>query len=210
MPVRLPAMQRQPTIPVFDVGGVLLDWDPRHLYRKLFDDNDAMEYFLATVCTREWNLQLDAGRGYADGVAELVDRFPDQADLIRAYDDRWPEMVSGVLEGTVEILRTLQESGRPVYAITNYSAEKFALSRELWPFLDAFDGVIVSGEVKALKPQPEIFRILFDRHDLRPADCLFIDDVAANVAGAEAVGMHGHQFTSPERLRTDLEATGIL
>ena len=203
-------MQQSPSIAVFDVGGVLLDWDPRHLYRKMFDDADAMETFLATVCTREWNLQLDAGRGYADSIAELVGRFPEQADLIRAYDERWPEMVAGTLEGTVEILRSLQESDQPVYAITNFSAEKFALSRALWPFLDAFDGVVVSGEVKALKPQPEIFQILFERHDLTPSDCLFIDDVPANVAGAEAVGMHGHHFTSPENLRTDLEAAGIL
>ncbi len=203
-------MRRSPSIAVFDVGGVLLDWDPRHLYRKMFDDADAMERFLATVCTREWNLRLDAGRRYADGVAELVARFPDQADLIRAYDERWPEMIAGVIEGTVEILTTLQAGDRPVYAITNFSAEKFALSRALWPFLDAFDGVVVSGEVKTLKPRPEIFRILFERHGLTPADCLFIDDVPANVAGAEAVGMHGHHFTSPENLRNDLEAAGIL
>lgn len=210
MRAKMPAMQQSPSIAVFDVGGVLLDWNPRHLYRKMFDDADAMEHFLTTVCTREWNLQLDAGRGYANGIAELVERFPDQADLIRAYDERWPEMVAGVIEGTVEILETLQAGYRPVYAITNFSAEKFALSRALWPFLDAFDGVVVSGEVKALKPQPEIFRILFERHDLTPSDCLFIDDVPANVAGAEAVGMHGHHFTSPERLRRDLEAVGIL
>ena len=203
-------MQRSPSIAVFDVGGVLLDWDPRHLYRKMFDDAGAMEHFLATVCTHEWNLQLDAGRGFADGVAELVERFPDQADLIRAYDDRWPEMIAGVIEGAVRILRTLQESGRPVFAITNFPAEKFALARQLWPFLDAFDGVVVSGEVKTLKPRPEIFQILFERHDLTPAECLFIDDVPANVAGAEAVGMHGHHFTSPQRLRADLEAAGIL
>ena len=203
-------MQQMPSIAVFDVGGVLLDWNPRHLYRKMFDDADAMEHFLATVCTREWNLQLDAGRGYADGVAELVERFPDQAELIRAYDERWPEMIAGAIEGTVEILETLQASDRPVYAITNFSAEKFALSRELWPFLDDFDGVVVSGEVKTLKPQPEIFQILFERHGLTPSDCVFIDDVATNVAGAEAVGMHGHHFTSPENLRKDLEAAGIL
>lgn len=203
-------MQQSPSIAVFDVGGVLLDWNPRHLYRKMFEDPDAMEHFLATVCTREWNLELDAGRGYADGVAELVDRFPDQADLIRAYDERWPEMIAGVIEGTVEILETLQASDRPVYAITNFSAEKFALSRELWPFLDAFDGVVVSGEVKTLKPQPEIFQILFERHGLTPSDCVFIDDVATNVAGAKAVGMHGHHFTSPENLRKDLKAAGIL
>ena len=203
-------MQQSPSIAVFDVGGVLLDWNPRHLYRKMFDDADAMEHFLATVCTREWNLQLDAGRGYVDGVAELVERFPDQAELIRAYDERWPEMIAGVIEGTVEILETLQAGDRSVYAITNFSAEKFALSRQLWPFLDAFDGVVVSGEVKTLKPQPEIFQILFERHDLTPSDCVFIDDVPANVAGAEAVGMHGHHFTSPESLRADLEAAGIL
>lgn len=203
-------MTAQPSIPVFDVGAVLIDWNPRYLYRKLFDDEAAMETFLATVCTPAWNLEMDAGRPWDEGIAELVARFPDQAPLIRAFRDRWPEMVSGPLDDTVDILAALKAAGRPLYAITNFSAEKFAYERARRPFFAWFDGIVVSGEIGCIKPAPEIYHRLLDTHGLEAADCLFIDDTPANVEGARAVGMHVHHFIGAAGLREALEACGML
>lgn len=203
-------MTAQPSIPVFDVGAVLIDWNPRYLYRKLFDDEAAMETFLATVCTPAWNLEMDAGRPWDEAIAELVARFPDQAPLIRAFRDRWPEMVSGPLDDTVDILAALKAAGRPLYAITNFSAEKFAFERARRHFFAWFDGIVVSGEIGCIKPAPEIYHRLLDTHGLDAADCLFIDDTPANVEGARAVGMHVHHFTGAAGLRAALEACGML
>lgn len=202
-------MTAQPLVPVFDIGGVLLDWNPRYLYRKLFTDEAAMEHFLTTVCTSEWNLQQDAGRTWAEGISELCGRFPEQAELIRCYDTRWEEMIPRVFEGTVELLQQLKRRG-PVYAITNFSAEKFAYSKTRWPFLTSFDGCVVSGECRMIKPEPAIYRHLCQQYGLEPARCLFIDDVQKNVDGARAVGMQAVRFESPEQLRAELAARGML
>ena len=141
----------RPTV-VFDIGAVLLEWNPRHLYRKLFADEAAMETFLAEVCTHDWNLSMDGGTPFPEAIAAKVAEFPHHEPLIRAFDERWEEMVPHVIEGTVEILKGLKERGDKVYAITNFSAEKFALALTKWPFLGWFDGVIVSAHEKLLKP----------------------------------------------------------
>ncbi len=203
-------MTKTATVPVFDIGGVLLDWNPRYLYRTLFDDEAAMETFLATVCTPEWNRRLDAGMTFAEGIPELMDRFPDQADMIFAYRDRWIEMVPAALDDTVAILDRLKSAGHPLYAITNFAAETFALTRQRWDFLSWFDGIVVSGEIKALKPEPEIYRLLLGQNGLAAGDCLFIDDVQENVDGAIAVGMNALRFTDAETLRSDLRDHGLI
>lgn len=203
-------MATAPPIPVFDVGGVLLDWDPRHLYRRLIPDEAARERFLATVCTPLWNLQMDRGRPWADGVAELVDRFPDQALLIRAFDEHWPEMVADAYPATVALLEGLMDRGHGVYCITNFSADKFALTRARFPFLDRFAGIVVSGEVGLVKPEPAIYRCLIERYDLDPGRCLFIDDMAINVEAARLVGMTAHHYTGPDDLEGALAAAGLL
>lgn len=197
-------MTKSATIPVFDVGGVLLDWDPRYLFRTLFDDEAAMETFLATVCTPAWNRRIDGGMTLADGIAELLERFPDQSAMIRAYGDRWTEMIPAALDGTVAVLEELKTAGHRLYAITNFGAETFALTRKRWSFLDWFDGIVVSAEIKALKPELEIYRHLLDTYGLDAGDCLFIDDVQENVDGAMAVGMHAVRFRDAETLRSDL------
>lgn len=207
--VRVP-MRGSPCVPVFDIGGVLLDWNPRHLYRKLFADEAAMERFLATVCTPLWNLSLDAGKPFAQGVAELVARFPEQAELIRAFDERWQEMVPRAFDDTVALLGELRARGRRLYAITNFSAEKLALERQRWPFLSWFDGMVVSGEVGLVKPGAAIYRCLLSGYGLAAGDCLYIDDAEINVAGARAVGMHAVRFETAARLRAELEAAGLL
>ena len=191
---------------VFVLGGVLIDWDPRYLYRKLLDDEAAVEEFLATVCTPEWNAEQDRGRPFAEGVAELVERYPVHAAAITAYHERWPEMLGGAVGGTVEVLAELRAAGVPVYALTNWSAETFGIARERFEFLEWFDGVLVSGEERMIKPDPAIFRLLLDRFGLDPGATFYIDDSPANVAAADRLGFDALRFTSPAQLRRDLAA----
>lgn len=201
----------RPSIVVFDIGQVLIEWDPRHLYRDLFDgDEDLMEDFLANVCTMDWNLEQDRGRSWEEAVALLAAEHPYCSELIRAYHERWEEMVPGPVEGTPEILMELKRRGRTVYAITNFSVEKLELSRKRFDFLTLFDDVVVSGEVKLIKPDPAIFRVLLDRHGLDPSDTYFIDDSPANVEAARSLGMNAHHFTGAGRLRAEMEALGLL
>ena len=195
---------------VFDLGGVLIDWDPRHLYRKLLADEAAVEEFLATVCTPEWNAELDRGRPFAEGVAELVERHPEHAATIAAYHERWPEMVAGDIPGTVEVLAELRAAGVPLYALTNWSAETFAIARERFEFLEWFDGLLVSGEERVTKPDPAIFQLLLDRFGLDPTATVFVDDSEANVAAARRLGFDAIRFTGHEELRRELVARRLL
>ena len=199
-----------PTTVVFDLGNVLVDWNPRHLYRKLFDDEAAMERFLAEVITRDWIIAWDMGRPMADGIAELAARHPRHGGEIAASHARWNEMIPGAIDGSVKILAELKQRGTPLYALTNWSAETFPIARPRFPFLEWFDGIVVSGEIKMVKPDPAIYRHLLRTHRLEAADCVFIDDSPANVAGAEDVGLKGLRFTSPAQLRRDLERLGLL
>jgi 2-haloacid dehalogenase len=195
---------------VFDLGGVLIDWDPRHLYRKLLADEAAVEEFLATVSTPEWNAELDRGRPFAEGVAELVERHPEHAATIAAYHERWPEMVAGDIPGTVEVLAELQAAGVPLYALTNWSAETFAITRGRFEFLEWFDGLLVSGEERVTKPDPAIFQLLLDRFGLDPTATVFVDDSEANVAAARRLGFDAIRFTGHEELRRELVARRLL
>jgi 2-haloacid dehalogenase len=195
---------------VFDLGGVLIDWDPRYLYRKLLDDEAAVEEFLATVCTPEWNAEQDRGRPFAEGVAELVERHPVHAVAITAYHERWPEMLGGAVDDTVEVLAELRAAGVPVYALTNWSAETFGVARERFEFLEWFDGVLVSGEERMIKPDPAIFRLLLDRFGLDPGATFYVDDSEPNVEAAGRLGFDAVRFTTPARLRRDLEARRLL
>jgi len=206
-------MQRSadPTIAVFDIGGVLIDWNPRYLYRKLFaEDTAAMEEFLTTVCTPEWNLQQDAGRPWQDAIDELTARYPDKAELIAAYHLHWDEMVPGPIPGTTDLLWDLKRRGNPVYCITNFSVDKLDRARERFDVLNAFDGIVISGEVRLVKPDPAIYRRLLDDNGLKAEDTVFIDDVQKNVDGARAVGMHAVRFVDADTLRRDLIGYGML
>ncbi|MFQ6018623.1 MAG: HAD family hydrolase [Kiloniellaceae bacterium] len=195
---------------IFDLGGVLIDWNPRYLYRKLFDDEAEMERFLATVCTKSWNERQDAGRPVAEAVAELVARHPAQAALIEAYYARFPEMIDGSLEDSVAVLAELRARDVPLYCLTNFSAETFPHARARFEFLDWFRGILVSGEVGMRKPDPRIYRLFLRRYGVDAVKAVFIDDVAANVAGADAVGITGLHFSSASTLRRDLAALGLL
>lgn len=204
-------LSRDRNVVVFDLGGVLIDWDPRYLYRKLLPgDTAGIEEFLATVCTQEWNRGQDAGRLFADGVRLVKARHPARADLIDAYHARFDEMMAGPILGSVEILAELRARGTPLYGLTNFSSETYPLARERFEFLGWFRGIIVSGEVRVIKPDPEIYQILIQRFGLDPQRAVFIDDTAANVEAAQRFGMHGIHFRGPTALRAALAELGLL
>lgn len=194
---------------VFDVGGVLIDWNPRHLYRKLLPDETAIDAFLDEVGFHAWNAQQDAGRAWDQAVADLAGRFPHRRALIEAADGRWPEMVAGPIAGTVAILEALHESGTPLFAITNFSSAKWRLTQERFSFLNRFRDIVVSGDERVVKPEADIFRRFLDRNDLAPEECLFIDDSPVNTKGAAAIGMRPVRFQSPDALREALAEHGI-
>jgi 2-haloacid dehalogenase len=205
------ALSARRRVVVFDLGGVLLQWNPRFLYRKLFPGDDAeMERFLAEVCTEEWNERQDAGRSFADAVAELRPMHADKLHLIEAFGLRFDEMIPGAIEGTVAIASELKGRGVPLYALTNWSSETFPSQRARFPFLSWFDGIVVSGDEGVIKPDPRIFRILLERHLVAPEEAVFIDDNPRNAAAASALGIHGIHFQSPERLRAELATLGLL
>jgi len=196
---------------VFDFGGVLVDWNPRYLYRELFaNDEEAVEGFLATVCTMEWHSKHDAGRPMAEGVAELVAAFPEKAGLIGAFKARWRDMFRGQIEGTVEVLHALKAVGIPLYGLTNYSSEKFDELHEQVDFLPLFDDILVSGKVGLVKPDPAIFQLMLSRFDLEPSATIFVDDSPENVGAATAMGLKGFHFSGPEGLVKDLITLGLL
>lgn len=197
-------------IVVFDFGNVLLDWNPRHLYRKLFTDHAQMEWFLTEVCSPAWNLAQDGGRPWVDAEAEAIARHPAQATHIRAFRARWHEMVSGPIAGSVALLHDLARANVPLYGITNFAADTCAETLERFAFFNLFHGIIVSGDVKLLKPDARIYRRLETDHSVDLARCVFIDDVEANCAGARAVGMAAIRFETPEQLRRDLGSVAQL
>jgi len=201
----------EPRTVIFDFGGVLVDWNPRYLYRRLFPgDPDGMERFLAEVCTTEWNQRQDAGRPWAEAIAELVALHPAQADLIRAYRERWEETLGGPIDGSVAILREVRAAGHRILGLTNWSHETFPRARTLFPFFDWFDGIVVSGEEQLIKPDPRLFTRLLERYRVDPARAVFIDDSPRNVEAAAALGIHGIHFRSPPALRDELTALGVL
>jgi 2-haloacid dehalogenase len=195
---------------VFDIGGVLLDWDPRHLYRKLFDDEEAMNRFLGEVCTMEWHLRHDLGHSVEKSCEDLVAVHPGDAEMIRAWGRRSEEMVAGPIEGTVEILAELRCAGVRCYAVTNMERETYPRRVARYPFLDWFDGSVVSGFEGVVKPDPRIFELLLSRFELSAPSTVFIDDSPANVEAARSLGMQAVRFTSPAQLRAELERMGLL
>src|SRR5256885_1372479 len=198
------------SVVVFDLGGVLIQWNPRHLYRKLLPDEALMEEFLGTVCTQDWNERQDAGRSFAEAEAELIRHHPDKVDLIRAWCARFDEMIPGAIDEVVAILSELKDRGTPVYALSNWSAEPFAPQRRRFPFLSWFDGIVVSGHEGVIKPDPRIFELLLSRYSLKPEQAVFIDDNPANAAAASALGIHGIAYRSPDQLRSELTGLRLL
>ena len=199
------------SVVVFDLGGVLFDWDPRYLYRKLLPDEDAVEDFLATVCTPDWNAKQDLGRSVADAVAELHALHPDKIDLINAYYERWNEAIGSTIEGTVRLLDRLHRARCPaLYALTNWPADTFPAARRRYEFLARFSDIIVSGEVKLGKPDPQVFELMFQRCGFNPENSVFIDDLIENIEVARSLGMHGIHFRSPRQTGNELRKLGLI
>jgi 2-haloacid dehalogenase len=195
---------------VFDIGGVLLDWSPRHLYRKVFEDEQTMEFFLGQICTTEWHDAHDRGESTADSCARLADIHPGYAEEIWAWATRGEEMVAGQFDDTVAILTDLVQAGVPCYALSNMEAETFPLRFDRYPFFRLFDGVVISGLEGMAKPDSEIFELLLDRFALNATTTLFIDDNVGNLDPAAALGMATVRFESSEGLKDSLGAVGLL
>jgi 2-haloacid dehalogenase len=196
---------------IFDLGGVLIDWNPRYLYRKIFQTEEEVTWFLENICTSEWNDQQDAGRSFAEATEILVKKHPEWEAPIRAWYGRWQETISGPLHETVEILRSIKDNHpHRLYALTNWSAETFPWALDNFDFLHWFEGIVVSGLEKTRKPLPEFYHILFNRYNVTPRDAVFIDDNLKNIEGAKAVGLQAIHFQSPQQLKDDLKKVGLL
>ena len=195
---------------IFDVGGVLVDWNPRYLYRKIFSSKKEMEYFLTEVCPPAWNETLDAGRPFKEACDEKAKEFPQYAAQIDAYRTRWQEMIDGPVTGTAEIVKDLKQKGYTLYALSNFSAETFPATRERFEVFSLFDGIVLSGEEKINKPDAEIYRRLLTRYALKAEDCLFIDDNKENIASSQRLGFQTILFTSADALRKELAQGGYL
>jgi 2-haloacid dehalogenase len=196
---------------IFDLGAVLIDWNPHYMYRTLFADEQEMKNFLADICTSNWNEEQDAGRPLQEGTELLVAQFPQHEANIRAFYGRWSEMLGEPFHGTVELLKKLKASGRyKIYALTNWSAETFPVALERYDFLSWFDGLVVSGTEKMRKPAPEFYQILLDRYQVNPGEALFIDDNYRNILAAEKIGIKSIHFTSSAQLEAELKGLELL
>jgi 2-haloacid dehalogenase len=195
---------------IFDLGNVLVSWNPANLYRKIFTDPNDLNDFLHNVCTMEWHTLQDGGRSPQEGTAELLRLYPAFEEPIRAFYTRWKEMFDGPIEGSVQILKELKAKGYPVYALSNWNRELYDQTVNDFPFLNWFDGKIISSEEGMKKPDENIYQLLFKRYDINPQTAVFIDDNGANIATAERLGLRGILFTSPENLRRDLQTLQIL
>lgn len=196
---------------IFDLGGVLIDWNPDYVFDKMFDDQEKKKFFFDNICTPDWNEEQDAGRQLAKATTELVEQHPEWKEYIEAFYGRWTEMLGGPIDGTVEIFRQLKEKEKyKFYALTNWSAELFPIALERYDFLHWFDGRVVSGEEKMRKPDPQFYQVLLQRYHLQPDHVLFIDDNLRNVKAAEAIGIPCIHFQSAEQLHTELRQLEIL
>jgi 2-haloacid dehalogenase len=196
---------------IFDFGNVLIKWDPHKLFEKYFDNNTAaIDHFLAEINFDDWNLSQDKGYPFRKAVSELSAQFPQYAPLIHAYDAEWEKSITGIIPETVEILFRLKAAGYRLYGLTNWSAEKFAIVRHKYTFFKLFEDIIVSGEVKLIKPDPAIFSLMLQKIHLKPEECLLVDDSVKNTETAQMMGFATHHFTSSARLEVELRQRGIL
>ncbi len=196
---------------IFDLGGVLIDWNPEYVFREIFEEESQMRWFFDEVCTHEWNIRQDAGRPLKEATEEKVREFPEYEEAIRAFYGRWEEMLGGPITGSVGILEQIHARGRHrLYALTNWSHETFPVARQYFDFLQLFEGIVVSGEEKLIKPDPRIYQRLLGRYAIAPETALFIDDNAHNVESARRLGLHSIHFQGAERLKGQLKEMGVL
>ena len=190
---------------IFDFGGVLLDWNPRYLYKSYFNNDEEMEHFLADICNGEWNIRQDAGRPFAEAVKELQAKFPEYAEAIQMYDDDWEKMLKCELPGSIDLLKELKSMGYGIYGLTNWSAEKIGYAFANYSFFSLLDGIVVSGVEKVVKPDRKIYEILLERYSLKPGECVFIDDNPDNVDMAKVLGINAIRFDNIGNVKEHLE-----
>lgn len=190
---------------IFDFGGVLLDWNPRYLYKSYFNNDEEMEHFLADICNGEWNIKQDAGRPFAEAVKELQAKFPEYAEAIQMYDDDWEKMLKCELPESIDLLKELKSMGYGIYGLTNWSAEKIGYAFANYSFFSLFDGIVVSGVEKVVKPDRKIYEILLERYSLKPGECVFIDDNQGNVDMAKVLGINAISFDNIGNVKEHLE-----
>jgi 2-haloacid dehalogenase len=195
---------------VFDVGGVLIDWDPRHLYSRLIPDPERMEVFLGEVCTPRWHLQHDLGLEFTDTIPPLVRAHPEWEEEIQAWGDRFEEMWGGQIQQSVDLLEALHRRATPLFASTNWGAQNWLLAKRLFPFLEWFNGTLVSGEIGIAKPDPRFYDLLIERFDLEPSSTLYIEDNLHNLEAAATRGFVIHHFSTPQKLAEELCRHGLL
>jgi len=196
---------------IFDLGGVLIDWNPEHVYKEVFKgDQQKIDWFLNNICTSDWNVEQDAGRTLSEGTEILVNQFPEHEKLIRVFYDRWEDMIGGIITETEDILNYLKRENKyKLYSLTNWSHETFHIPFERYSFFKHFEGIVVSGDEKTRKPFQKIYEILLDRYDLNPKSCLFIDDNYDNIVTAEKMGINGIHYKDTDQLLHDLSQFGI-
>ena len=194
---------------VFDFGGVLVDWNPRYLYKNHFKDEKEMEYFLKNICTDEWNVEQDRGRALSEGTNLLQEKFPEYHSLIQLFYDAWATMLKSDIPGTVALLHQLKTRYK-IYGLTNWSDETISIAYDRYSFFKEFDGIVVSGQEKMIKPNKEIYHLLLDRYHLKAENSVFIDDNINNIKAAEEVGMYGIHFENPVQLKTSLSSMILL
>ncbi len=196
---------------IFDLGGVLIDWNPEHVYKKVFNgDQEKVDWFLNNICTHDWNVEQDAGRTLREGTDLLINQFPKHEELIRIFYDRWEDMIGGVIQETVDILNNLKlENKYKIYALTNWSHETFHIPYKNYNFFKNFEGIVVSGDEKTRKPFPEIYQIILDRYQINPKQSIFIDDNFENIQAAEKFGINGIHYKTTNQLIKNLSQFGI-
>jgi 2-haloacid dehalogenase len=195
---------------IFDFGGVLIDWSPYYLYRKILPNDTEIARLLQDIHFSEWNHSFDEGYPFEMGIAEMCRRYPERADLIRTFDERWVETLGVTFDANIKMIQEIQAAGYPVYGLSNWNADKFALTRSLHPFFDRLNGMVISGIEKVAKPDPRLYRILLERYDLDPHRCIYTDDVQKNVDAARSVGLNTILFRSSADLRHELQDAGVL
>ena len=194
---------------IFDFGGVLVDWNPEYLYKKVFDNEKEMNYFLENICTPQWNMQQDAGRSLADGTKILQDKHPDYKELIGLFYDRWEEMLGDAIEENVQVLHLLKQK-YPIYGLTNWSAELIDIAYDRHDFFSQMKGIVVSGDEKLIKPDPKLYQVLLDRYNLKASESLFIDDNLNNIEAARKMGFHTIRIAEGVDLEKEVKEMGVL
>jgi 2-haloacid dehalogenase len=195
---------------IFDLGGVLIDWNPDYLYKTIFDSEEEMKWFYNNICTPDWNEEQDAGRDLNEATELLVEKFPEHEHNIRAYYSRWEEMLNGPIHDTVDIFKALKLSGSyQLLALTNWSHQTFPIALDRFDFLHWFDGKVVSGEEKTRKPFLDIYEMVINRFKVDPVSAVYIDDNARNLVPARELGMAAIHFRNPAQLKLDLKALGV-